>query len=174
VPEDYVHRIGRTGRAGASGEAISLVCVDEKQFLADIERLIKRQIPLEVVAGFEPDPNARPEPILLRSQGRGGQRNGSQRNSSHAGARNTGARTRNGSGQPQPNASRSRTKPGQPRSNGRAAASGDSVGNSLAAKPVIEKNGNVIPPPPRGNEVNGNTFATTKPAPRHRMGGRGR
>ena len=42
VPEDYVHRIGRTGRAGATGEAISLVCVDEHEFLRDIERLIKR------------------------------------------------------------------------------------------------------------------------------------
>ena len=59
VPEDYIHRIGRTGRAGSSGEAISLVCVDERVFLRDIERLIKRQIPQEVIAGFEPDPNAR-------------------------------------------------------------------------------------------------------------------
>ena len=56
VPEDYVHRIGRTGRAGATGEAISLVCVDEDIFLRDIERLIKRQIPREVVPGFEPRP----------------------------------------------------------------------------------------------------------------------
>ena len=74
VSEDYVHRIGRTGRAGATGEAVSLVCVDEKQFLADIERLIKRQIPKEIIAGFEPDPNAKPEPIQLRSQGHNGQR----------------------------------------------------------------------------------------------------
>src|SRR5204862_6502654 len=44
VPEDYVHRIGRTGRAGASGEAVSLVCVEEKQFLVDIEKLIKQKI----------------------------------------------------------------------------------------------------------------------------------
>jgi ATP-dependent RNA helicase RhlE len=65
VPEDYVHRIGRTGRAGAQGEAISLVCVDEESFLRDIEKLIKRSIPREVVPGFEPDPNARPEPIVL-------------------------------------------------------------------------------------------------------------
>ena len=57
VPEDYVHRIGRTGRAGAQGEAISLVCVDEEVFLRDIERLIKRSIPREVVPGFEPRPN---------------------------------------------------------------------------------------------------------------------
>jgi ATP-dependent RNA helicase RhlE len=70
VPEDYVHRIGRTGRAGAMGEAISLVCVDEHEFLRDIERLLKRQIPVEVIAGFEPDPRARAQPILQR-QGRG-------------------------------------------------------------------------------------------------------
>ena len=69
VPEDYVHRIGRTGRAGASGEAISLVCIDEAAYLHAIERLIKREIPVEVIAGFEPDPKARPEPIQLRSPG---------------------------------------------------------------------------------------------------------
>ncbi|AYY59937.1 DEAD/DEAH box helicase [Burkholderia multivorans] len=74
VPEDYVHRIGRTGRAGATGEAVSLVCVDEKQLLRDIERLIKREIPRELIAGFEPDPNAKPEPIQQRrgQQPRGG------------------------------------------------------------------------------------------------------
>ena len=65
VPEDYVHRIGRTGRAGAKGEAVSLVCVDENGFLRDIERLIKREIPKEVVPGFEPNPNERAEPIVL-------------------------------------------------------------------------------------------------------------
>jgi len=54
VPEDYVHRIGRTGRAGNSGEALSLVCGEEKKLLADIERLIKNSIPKVVVEGFEP------------------------------------------------------------------------------------------------------------------------
>ena len=54
VPEDYVHRIGRTGRAGSPGEAISLVCVDENGFLRDIERLIKREIPKEIIPGFAP------------------------------------------------------------------------------------------------------------------------
>ncbi len=54
VPEDYVHRIGRTGRAGSAGMALSLVCSDEYKFLADIEKLMKRTVPQEVVAGFEP------------------------------------------------------------------------------------------------------------------------
>ncbi len=70
VPEDYVHRIGRTGRAGADGEAISLVCIDEHVFLRDIERLIKRQIPREVVAGFEPDPRAVAQKVFASRGGR--------------------------------------------------------------------------------------------------------
>ncbi len=65
VPEDYVHRIGRTGRAGATGEAISLACMDEDIFLRDIERLIKRTIPREVVPGFEPPAGEKAEPIVL-------------------------------------------------------------------------------------------------------------
>ena len=69
VPEDYVHRIGRTGRAGASGEAVSLVCVDEHLMLKNIEKLIGKTLPREVVPGFEPDPNAKPQPIQLRSGG---------------------------------------------------------------------------------------------------------
>ena len=55
VPEDYVHRIGRTGRAGSSGEAISLVCADEIKQLSDIERLIGELLPRKLIDGFEPD-----------------------------------------------------------------------------------------------------------------------
>ncbi|KQW01557.1 DEAD/DEAH box helicase [Rhizobacter sp. Root1221] len=82
VPEDYVHRIGRTGRAGAQGEAVSLVCVDENGFLRDIEKLIKREIPKEIIPGFAPSPNEKPEPIVLgrmvigEGAGRGGSRGG--------------------------------------------------------------------------------------------------
>jgi ATP-dependent RNA helicase RhlE len=68
VAEDYVHRIGRTGRAGATGEAISLVCVDEFGLLRDIERVIGRVLEQEIVPGFEPDLSIRPEPIQ-RSRG---------------------------------------------------------------------------------------------------------
>jgi ATP-dependent RNA helicase RhlE len=63
VPEDYVHRIGRTGRAGSSGEATSLVCIDEHKLLRDIERLLKREIEKRVLPGFEPDPSIKAEPI---------------------------------------------------------------------------------------------------------------
>ena len=65
VPEDYVHRIGRTGRAGAEGEAISLVCVDELRFLRDIETLIGKPIERRLIAGFEPDPKERAQPIKV-------------------------------------------------------------------------------------------------------------
>lgn len=74
IPEDYVHRIGRTGRAGANGEAISLFSPDETVFLRDIEKLISIKLPKENIKGFEPDPNASTEPI---KQGQGRQ----QRNS---------------------------------------------------------------------------------------------
>ena len=80
VAEDYVHRIGRTGRAGTEGKALSLVCVDEARLLKDIERLLKRPLPAEIVSGFAPDPSIKAEPILTGrgggGQGRGGPRPG--------------------------------------------------------------------------------------------------
>jgi ATP-dependent RNA helicase RhlE len=79
IPEDYVHRIGRTGRAGASGEAISLFSPDETVFLRDIEKLIGLKLPKEQIAGFEADPNASTQPIK-QGQGRP-QRNSTARES---------------------------------------------------------------------------------------------
>jgi len=67
VAEDYIHRIGRTGRAGAGGDAVSLVCVDETPLLRAIEALLRRPIPTEVVPGFAPDARIRAEPVRLRS-----------------------------------------------------------------------------------------------------------
>jgi ATP-dependent RNA helicase RhlE len=82
VPEDYVHRIGRTGRAGNEGEAISLVCIDEMKLLQDIERLIKAEIPKEVIDGFEPDPSIRAEPIQNGRQKNNGRKKPAAQNRS--------------------------------------------------------------------------------------------
>lgn len=82
VSEDYVHRIGRTGRAGAQGEAISLVCTEELGYLKDIEKLIDLKITKETIDGFEPDPD---EPNAPKKQG---QRR-SSRNSSNSNSRNS-------------------------------------------------------------------------------------
>jgi len=86
VPEDYVHRIGRTGRAGASGEATSLVCIDEHKLLRDIERVLKRQIETRVVPGFEPDPRIKAEPIM-KPRGSGSGRTAAAPGKAHGGFR---------------------------------------------------------------------------------------
>ena len=63
VPEDYVHRIGRTGRAGKEGEATSLVCIDEKELLSNIEKFTKSTIRRVEISAFKPNPNIKAEPI---------------------------------------------------------------------------------------------------------------
>jgi ATP-dependent RNA helicase RhlE len=68
VSEDYVHRIGRTGRAGADGTAVNLVCMDEEGFMQDIERFTKQNIEVQVIAGFEPEAGERAEPIAMGRQ----------------------------------------------------------------------------------------------------------
>jgi ATP-dependent RNA helicase RhlE len=68
VSEDYVHRIGRTGRAGNSGEAVSLVCLDEEGFMKDIERFTKQTIEVRVIDGFAPEPGEQAEPIAMGRQ----------------------------------------------------------------------------------------------------------
>jgi ATP-dependent RNA helicase RhlE len=101
VPEDYVHRIGRTGRAGASGIAISLVSSDEAKQLQDIERLIKRKIEREEVEGFEPL-HVVPESVKNKSSNKPGQAKKASKKSSHRkgqrwASNEKGARGRNGS-----------------------------------------------------------------------------
>ena len=135
VAEDYVHRIGRTGRAGNQGEAMSLVCVDEHKLLRDIERVIKRDLPKVVIEGYEPDPSIAPEPI---PNGRNGAGRG--RDSGRGNGRGNGAARKEASGNRQRSNSRS-GKP-QPRS-----------------KPSTEVNGNVAEAPATGRgrrSANGN------------------
>jgi len=129
VPSDYVHRIGRTGRAGVGGLAVSLVCVDEGELLRDIQRLLHRALPTEVIAGFEPDRTLRPEPIALRSgemmgrNGRGVPRGGGRSSVPH---RSVAAGSRPAAAPP-----RSTGAPSRPRQD-----VGASVGNRPIGRPV--------------------------------------
>jgi ATP-dependent RNA helicase RhlE len=141
VPEDYVHRIGRTGRAGATGEAISLVCVDEEGFLADIQRLIRREIPRRVVPGFEPPAGERAQPIVLGRMTIGvkGQRpTGGQDRPRHAGGQD---RPRHAGGQDRPRFSGAQDRPREPHRHGaparpaapRARPAGSAAGGGAGA-----------------------------------------
>ena len=96
VAEDYVHRIGRTGRAGNEGQAMSLVCVDELKLLKDIERLTKNEIPKMTTEGYEVDPSIKAEPI---QNGRGGKPQPRRNAGNNSGGKNTSSR-RSGTNKP--------------------------------------------------------------------------
>ncbi|MDH5446456.1 MAG: DEAD/DEAH box helicase [Gammaproteobacteria bacterium] len=91
VSEDYIHRIGRTGRAGHDGEARSLVCVDELKLLSDIERLLKRKLPQDIIAGYEPDPNIKAEPIKNGRNNKPSKPNVGKHNKTHRAGRTSKA-----------------------------------------------------------------------------------
>ena len=101
VPEDYVHRIGRTGRAGEEGAAHSLVSADERDLLRDIERLLKRNIPVENIEGFQMNEADVKEAAAKKRNSRGGGRrrsggggggSGNRRSSGPRGRRNSSRR----------------------------------------------------------------------------------
>ena len=104
ISEDYVHRIGRTGRAGANGQALSLVSADETSYLKSIEKLTGLKLPVEIVEGFEPDPNASTAPIK-QGQGRGRRPQNSNNRSSNT---NRSGRSRGSSSANSDNKNRSR------------------------------------------------------------------
>lgn len=153
VAEDYVHRIGRTGRAGSEGEAISLVCVDELKLLMDIERKIKREIPASTVDGFAWDPKAKPEPI---QNGRGPRQGGGQRQGQpRQGQGGGGGRPKNAD-KSRPQSAPRQSKPAgdvpPPRSKGNAPdAQSREINGNVIPKPKPDVNGNVAPKPHSGN-----------------------
>jgi ATP-dependent RNA helicase RhlE len=111
VPEDYVHRIGRTARAGQEGHAVSLVCVDELKLLGDIERVLKCKIEKVILPGYEVDPRIKAEPILNgRPQRQGRKGNGAQNKSRNAARKKSrsGAPKNHGGGQRKRSSSRQR------------------------------------------------------------------
>ena len=104
VPEDYVHRIGRTARAGNEGHAVSLVCVDELKLLRDIEKVLGKDIEKVNLPGYDVDPSIKAEPIA-NGRGGGGRGNGGNRGGggqgrgrNSGGAGNPGARGNRGGG----------------------------------------------------------------------------
>ncbi len=114
VAEDYVHRIGRTGRNGAQGEALSLVAPEEGGLLRDIQRLLKTEIAMETVPGFEPSQPLRMD--AKPAQGRGG-RGGGQRPEGQRQPRKPGSR---GHGKPQQRGAAPHAGPKQHRGGGRS------------------------------------------------------
>jgi len=99
VPEDYVHRIGRTARAGQQGHAISLVCIDELKLLSDIERLLKTEIEKQIIPGYEPDPRIKAEPIKNgRSQRPAGRRGGARKKGNGGASKSRGGQHKRSSG----------------------------------------------------------------------------
>ncbi|HEV7164743.1 MAG TPA: DEAD/DEAH box helicase [Gammaproteobacteria bacterium] len=104
VPEDYVHRIGRTGRAGSSGEAVSLVAGSERSLLRDIERLLRQEIPQTIVPGFEPGSGPAPEAEPRQAHGhaprrsQGGGNHWHNRSGSRSQGRGNGRQRSSGSG----------------------------------------------------------------------------
>jgi ATP-dependent RNA helicase RhlE len=131
VPEDYVHRIGRTGRAGSTGEAISLVSPEEMPLLAAIEKLLGRRVERQVIEGYDFTPTQSPP-----SQG---QARGQVRNSANRGDNNRGRNPRPANSDR--NRTQGRNRNGENRGN-RASSSGN--GNDYnkqtdsAAKPAHE------------------------------------
>ncbi len=126
VPEDYVHRIGRTGRAGSNGEAVALVCGEERELLAAIEKLMKRQIEKKIIEGFEPGPGyetARFDPDLVHGRGADAKRNGRPQGSNNARTEDQRGRTPEARQQDQPSGAdeprNTSRRPAGPRGNSR-------------------------------------------------------
>jgi len=146
IPEDYVHRIGRTGRAGSDGEAISLVSPDENSFLRGIEKLLGKKIPSKVIEGFDlgsaSDEQASEPRRQNRPAGRGGQqrnnqqRNG-QKNSTHKRSNQQRSRRNSSASSDNGNSSENRTENSE---QGRKANAGSPYGQGSGRKKQVNGN----------------------------------
>ncbi len=156
VTEDYIHRIGRTGRAGMEGDAISLVCLEELDQLNDIERLLRKQIRDEIVPGFELDRRPRPDYEEPRSYARTGGR-GRPAPTRHRGASAGGDRGRGGA---RSNGSRTGTTHAGASHAGTSHAGG---GRSYGSRPVAPRSD---APRPSRNGSQSNSSPTVMPGER--------
>lgn len=142
APEDYLHRIGRTGRAGVEGDAISFVCVDEDRLLRDIEHLLGRRIDVEIVAGYEPDRSIRPQAIRLRTGMEPGPRTHFQAPAPNRGPVGFGAR----GPAPRPHRNVANRRPGAPASGrSQASAAGRTHAPAPARSQAPWRNGAPVP-----------------------------
>jgi ATP-dependent RNA helicase RhlE len=178
VPEDYVHRIGRTGRAGATGEAISLVAREEMGRLRDIERLIKRSLPRVVVPGFEAG-SVGAHPLEVIEDDRPPRSHSGPSRSGRSGApRPAGSSARQGrGGRGAPAARADRAAPargersaparGERSAPARSDHSGPARGEGARHETRGEANGNPAPRPDvDGNRIDGNRAPPRASAPR--------
>lgn len=174
VPEDYVHRIGRTARAGSEGQAISLVSADQTKQLKQIERVLKTRMQLQVVPGFEQRERAQdekegieaPRRAMAERQARSQSRGGSGNGRSAAPAQRDGRPAQNRSAAPR-SAEQSRTgdsaRPARP---ARAAGAGNSQRNGFDADKPLSRGPRRSASPYASNT--GGPSASNRPAqPRH-------
>ena len=170
VPEDYVHRIGRTARAGSSGNAVSLVSADEIKQLSDIERLIKSKIPREDVEGFEPEhalgesrsghrPTRSAQPRRSSPNNRNNGQGRNQRSSEHRSAGNNGQgrNQRSSESRPAGNGEQRRRSSQQRASSGNGNGNGNGNSNARSASSNNQRannNGNSQPRPQKASSGN--------------------
>ncbi|AXT48737.1 DEAD/DEAH box helicase [Chromobacterium rhizoryzae] len=150
VPEDYVHRIGRTGRAGSKGEAVSLVCVDEFNFLKDIEKLTKQSIERFSVPGFEADLSVKPEPIPMGGGNRRGQpqRQGGGKPRHQPDSKPTGHGHRSPASKPRQSQGQSQARNATNGQTGQRSSQGQ--GQGQRGKPSASRSSSALFSPPKG------------------------
>jgi ATP-dependent RNA helicase RhlE len=181
VAEDYVHRIGRTGRAGATGTAISLVSADEVDLLSDIERLTQKLLPREVMDGFEPVHDVpettlnRPvrakkprKPLKSETDGRGNSRHNpnAKRKSTYSHGPKAGAKKKNAGR----DGSREGNRDGNRDGNSEGRSEGRSEGNRSNSPYGRSANGNGSRNAKPGGQSRGNSNGNSRPQQRNSRG----